>query len=86
MPKIVEFDPTKRELQEQFDAFKKLLEAVKPEELTELMVYVRTKDDKVQLRCYAPSYEMVGRLKMFLTEINLELYYADFIDQDEEDT
>ena len=89
MSKVVEFDPSKRQIANQFIEFKKLLESIPPEKVSEMIVYVKTdnetEDGKLYAWAYAPTWDMIGRMQNFLREIEIELYMGDFLDDEDED-
>lgn len=85
MSKIVEFDPSKRQIVQQLEFFKKMMSEIAPDQVAEIMFYVKTEDEKIHCAAYGPTWEMTGRLKTFLHELEIELYATDFLDESMED-
>lgn len=77
--KIIDIDPEKRATKEALEQFKVLIASLDASKLKQAFFYLDT-DEGPSMSVYGPDWQLTGRLKEFLNEINLELYLSDFGD------
>lgn len=84
MGSIVKFRPKAKEISKEFRAMLDQLNDIKEDDLEGFCFYLKFKGDDENLTCFSPTWEMTGKLREFLNEINLELYIGSFAMDDSE--
>ncbi len=86
MSKVIQFSTDKRHQIKALEEFKNYVNSLTADEIKGAVFYLE-KDDRLtaDMAVYAPTYELTGRLREFLNEINLELYVGEYLGLDETD-
>lgn len=78
--KIVEFDADKRNIKKEWERFQAIVNSCKPEEIKKAIFYMETENSTISAYAgvYNADWEMTGRIRCFMQEIELEHYLHDF--------
>lgn len=76
--KIVLFDADQREQMKVFASFKESVNTVDPKEIESAFLYLSGKGDPIHMSVLNPNWELIGRLKVFLRQLEEDFYNYEF--------